>query len=148
MRFPQTPSPHPHRTSSSISASPGSQASARAALARRGDGLRQPRPNTWTRDGDPFGADMPPSQRTEPFRHMPPPHKYLVVFEGADHFVFNGGDAPRGQEQVDGTVQRSVKMVTLAFWQAWLECDSAAATWLEEPTMRDVLPNAGTWSPK
>jgi len=38
MRSLRTPSPHPHRTSSSISASPGSpgsQASARAAMARR-----------------------------------------------------------------------------------------------------------------
>ena len=103
---------------------------------------------TGTRDGDPFGADMPPSQRTEPFRHMPPPHKYLLVLEGVDHFVFNGGDAPRGQAQVDGAVQRYVKMVTLAFWQAWLESDSAAATWLGEPTMRDVLAGAGTWSAK
>ncbi len=35
MRSPRTSSPHPHRTSSSISASPGSQASARAAMTRR-----------------------------------------------------------------------------------------------------------------
>jgi len=41
--LPATPSPHPRRTSSSISASPGSQASARAALVRReGDSRRLP----------------------------------------------------------------------------------------------------------
>ena len=33
--LPATPSPHPHRTSSSISASPGRQASARAAMVQQ-----------------------------------------------------------------------------------------------------------------
>jgi len=32
-------------------------------------------------------ADRAPEARTKPFEHMPPPGKYLAVFEGGDHHV-------------------------------------------------------------
>ncbi len=47
---------------------------------------------TGTRDGDVLERGTTPENRTQPFRFMPPPDKYLLVLDGADHMVFNGGE--------------------------------------------------------
>jgi predicted dienelactone hydrolase len=80
---------------------------------------------TGTRDGDPFGGSSTPENRREPYRHMPPPRKYLLVLDGADHMVFNGRD---GMPQA--RVANVVTAVTLQFWNATLRDDAAAQAWL------------------
>jgi predicted dienelactone hydrolase len=102
---------------------------------------------TGTDDGDPLGKGTP-ALRQEPWRHMPPPDKYLMVLARADHYVFSGG-AMRGRDtRFDDAIQRHVRAVTLLFWQAWLEGNAQARAQLEVPAMRAALGDAGTWSVK
>jgi predicted dienelactone hydrolase len=103
---------------------------------------------TGTDDGDPFGKGSP-ALRTEPWRHMPPPHKYLLVLDGADHYVFGGGDAPRRRVSGhDADIQRLTKAASLRFWQAWLEGDAHAQAWLADAGTRGVFAGYGIWSVK
>jgi predicted dienelactone hydrolase len=103
---------------------------------------------TGTNDDDPFGQGSP-ALRTEPWRHMSPPHKYLLVLNGADHYVFSGGEVPRRRlSGHDADIQRMTKVATLRFWQAWLEGDAQAQAWLADPATRDLFAVNGTWSAK
>ncbi len=103
---------------------------------------------TGTRDGDPFGKGTP-ALRTEPWRNMPPPHKFLLVLDDADHYVFGGSDLPRRRSAAnDAPIQRFTSMATLAFWLAWLDDNAAARAWLDGPGMRNAVAGAGTWAAK
>lgn len=79
---------------------------------------------------------------------MAPPHKYLLVLDGADHFVFGGAELPRRRTNNDAVVQRNVRFTTHAFWKAWLDDDAQAKAMLTLASMRDALTGAGTWSAK
>jgi predicted dienelactone hydrolase len=106
-------------------------------------GIRRPFLSvTGTRDGDVFGGSMQPSERTQVFRNMPPGDKYLLVLEGANHLVFDGGRLAR-----ESDITRCVRAATLAFWKAYLEDDEAARRFLREGMPR-ALGAAGTWETK
>lgn len=94
---------------------------------------------TGTRDGDVIGDGTTPEARTRPFAAMPPPGKYLTVFEGGDHGVFGGHVLRRPSTARDGEIQGAVRAITLAFWDAWLKNDGAARAWLADGGARAVL---------
>jgi len=100
---------------------------------------------TGTRDGDPFDSSVPASQRTQVFRNMPPPDKYLLVLEGADHLAFDGGKLTLA---AGGDVDRCVRAATLAFWKAYLEGDGDAKAFLAGGGMTRALGAAGTFEAK
>ena len=136
------------RIKAAVAFSPSAAGPAAGWAARFGD-IRMPLLSiTGTRDGDPLGGAMPPAQRTEPFRNMPPPDKYLLVIDGADHMVFNGGAADRVPARVKDGVERAVRIATLAFWKAYLEDDADARRFLQGSGMRDTLGAAGSWDAK
>ncbi len=69
--------------------------------------------------------------RTDPYELAPPGDKYLVWIEGAHHGF--GGIVGRpfpGAGPVNDTELSWVKMVTLAFWDAYLARDGAAVKYL------------------
>lgn len=76
------------------------------------------------------GLGVPPAQRREPFDAMPPGDKYLLVLDGADHMIFNGGERRRGEGRRDAEHQRLVRATTLAYWRATLLDDADARAWL------------------
>jgi len=94
---------------------------------------------TGTRDGDVIGDGTTPEARTRPFAAMPPPGKYLAVFEGGDHGVFGGHVLRRPATARDGEIQGAVRAITLAFWDAWLKNDGAARAWLADGGARASL---------
>ena len=99
---------------------------------------------TGTLDRDIIGGASPDARR-EPFRHMPPGDKYLLVLEGADHMVFNahdGGRLPAAANQQ--AILAHVRAVTLAFWKAYLSGDADARRWLAGDGVRAALGGAGT----
>jgi len=100
---------------------------------------------TGTRDGDPFDSSVPASQRTEVFRNMPGPDKYLLVLDGADHLAFDGGKLTLA---AGGDVDRCVRAATLAFWKAYLEGDGEAKAFLAGGDMAHALAAAGTFEVK
>ena len=121
-----------------FSPSPSGPASRRAA---RFAGMTRPFLSvTGTRDADPMGSGMDPLQRTELFANMPPGDKYLLVLDGADHLVFDGGRTTSG----DTDVERCARMVTLAFLETYLEGNAQARALLAAPP----LAGAGTWQRK
>ncbi len=101
---------------------------------------------TGTRDGDVLERGTTPENRTQPFRFMPPPGKYLLILDGADHMVFNGGDGAFAT--ADPTTARYVDIATLAFWKAYLQDDASAKAFLRGGGMRAALGDAGTWAAK
>jgi hypothetical protein len=62
---------------------------------------------------------------------MPPPGKYLAVFEGGDHMVFGGHELRRAPTARDREIQAGVNALSLAFWNAYLKDDANARAWLE-----------------
>lgn len=88
---------------------------------------------TGTEDRDVVGGNSAEVRR-EPFRHMPPGGKYLLVLGGADHMTFNGHD--RGGAVDDAAIHARVKAYTLAFWHAHLNADAEARAWLAAEAQR------------
>jgi predicted dienelactone hydrolase len=103
---------------------------------------------TGTRDGDVLERGTTPDNRTQPFRYMPPPDKFLLVLEGADHMVFNGGRAVLADDTNNSAIAREVRLATLAFWKAYLQDDAGAKRFLQDGGMRAALGDAGTWDGK
>lgn len=94
---------------------------------------------TGTRDGDLIGDGMTPEARAKPFEHMPPPGKYLAVFEGGDHRVFGGQEMRGTATGRNARIQDDVKALSLAFWNAHLKRDASARAWLDGSGARSLL---------
>lgn len=84
---------------------------------------------TGTNDVSPLsGKDY--TYRLPIFEHARGPEQHLVVLEGADHMVFSGS---RGQLETYENIDRHkdiIKIVSLAFWDAYLKGDPTAKDWL------------------
>jgi predicted dienelactone hydrolase len=103
---------------------------------------------TGTQDRDVLLGESPEVRR-EPYRHMPPGDKYLLVLQSADHMLFNGQEGFRGGlSRRDVAMYDHVKAFTLAFWEAHLKGDAAAKQWLSGGAARAVLDQAGEFERK
>jgi predicted dienelactone hydrolase len=106
---------------------------------------------TGTHDGDVLGNGASPERRREVFARLPPPDKFLLILDGADHMVFNGG----AHQPPFGGLTRAeilridnvVRSTTIAFWNAYLRDDAAAKAWLREG-VRAVLDPHDVWEAK
>ena len=68
-----------------------------------------------------------PKERTIPFQKMNKNENFLLVFNGASHFIFSG----RNQMPVDEKlIYKDIKRFTLAFWDKTLRNDEKAKRWL------------------
>lgn len=85
---------------------------------------------TGTHDTVPFLPNLSAADRILPHRFMPAGHKYLLVFEGAEHRAFGGDASARTRRATDPHVSDVVRAATLAFWRATLLGDEDAAAWL------------------
>lgn len=97
---------------------------------------------TGTEDALPFVTPITALQRQEPFRHMPPGDKYLLVLNGGTHEMF-AGQAVRTMLNGQPTphIRDTVIATTIAFWRATLDDDRAALRWLQSPEgLRAGLP--------
>jgi predicted dienelactone hydrolase len=101
---------------------------------------------TGTHDGDVIGTGVTPQRRQQPFREMPPPDKYLLVLNGADHMVFNGQPGVRTTVAAEAAVYPWVKRLSLAFWNAHLKGDAAARDWLQSEAPALELGSAGLYA--
>lgn len=83
---------------------------------------------TGDEDGEVLGDGTKPEDRTLSYQHMPAPDTYLAVFKGGDHTVFGGHNT---RNDTDRRIQKDVKALTLAFWNAYLRDDPRAREWLK-----------------
>jgi len=106
---------------------------------------------TGTRDGDMIGSGATPERRRQSFERLPPPDKYLLVLDGADHMVFNGGahQPPFGglSRAEILRIDTAVKAATLVFWNAYLRDDAAAKAWLHDGVSATLAPG-DAWESK
>jgi len=89
---------------------------------------------TGTEDGSILEDNTRYQDRMMPFENMPSGGKYLIVFDAGDHMVFGGHElgGRRKETSRDREIQADVKAGTLAFWNATLKNDAAAAQWLSD----------------
>ena len=99
---------------------------------------------TGTQDDSPieqFGYQ----ERVEVFTHSGGPDQHLLVLNDGDHMVYNGS---RGQLQDNpkrDVHETIVKILSLAFWQAYLKDDANAYHWLTGEGVQHWLAHEGVY---
>jgi len=98
---------------------------------------------TGTIDSSPVN-DTTAGERRVAFDNIVKSDQYLVILEGADHMVFNGGRraAPKAIDQKHHEI---IEETTTKFLDAYLKKDGAALTWLKGAGARDELKGNGTY---
>lgn len=88
---------------------------------------------TGTDDGSPlenFGYE----ERLEVFEHSGGPDQFLLVLKDGDHMVYNGSRGKLEENPKRSLHEEIIKLISLAFWDAYLKKDDAAKNWLHHIT--------------
>ena len=102
---------------------------------------------TGSLDNSPIGNASAASRRGV-FAALPPPSKYELVLEGAEHSAFTDRALPGDKAPRNPNHHRAVLALSTAFWDAYLRADGAARTWLDGDGPRTVLQPRDVWSSK
>lgn len=99
---------------------------------------------TGTHDDSPIG-DFGHEHRLLPYELASHDDQHLLVLEEGDHMVFSGsrGQLPAYDKLKDH--EDIIKVVSLAWWDAWLRDDERAHTWLRDE-FQHYLEDHGTHS--
>jgi len=101
---------------------------------------------TGTNDHLPLLDDFPAEDRRLPYQFMPEPDKYMLVLNGADHFVFNGQPAERRWNDQNRNIHAPlIERATLNFWNAYLKSDALALADLKQGGMKAAVGANGEW---
>lgn len=84
---------------------------------------------TGTDDASPLG-EFSAESRQDIFKYATGSDQYLLVLQDGDHMVFNGSRGKLGVNPKRDVHERIIKVLSLAFWEAYLNNDKAAAEWL------------------
>ena len=98
---------------------------------------------TGTRDDSPIGETSAADRRI-PFDQSTAPGTCLLVLSGADHMTFSGHLLGDFREE-DAHYQAIILPASIAFWDATLRGDKAAAGWLYHTGFRAFLGDQGTF---
>jgi predicted dienelactone hydrolase len=77
------------------------------------------------------GGNASPSWHLDPFRLGPAGEKYALDLEGAAHGSFTGRLVEVSAAREEQEIFRSLRAVTLAFWDAYLDGDRQARAFLD-----------------
>lgn len=100
---------------------------------------------TGTDDDSPlrnFGYE----RRVDVFTHSGGPEQHLLVLDKGDHMVFNGSRGKLDANPKQFVHEDIIKMLSLAFWDAYLKGDSAAKNWLTGPSAPSWLSEEATYT--
>lgn len=100
---------------------------------------------TGTEDKTPFDNGEPPESRQIPYRAIKSADKYLLVFTGGDHMVFNGRTPRAGPRPTDPVFQALIQKASLAYWDTYLMGDKDAKTYLTGGRFKQDLGSNGTY---
>lgn len=90
---------------------------------------------TGTLDSSPVVPGLDYRKRLGPYQAIAAPGQHLLILEGADHMMLPGTDSPlRTITAADEPLLRTIKAVSLAFWDAYLRNDREARVWLMSQT--------------
>lgn len=102
---------------------------------------------TGTKDTSPIDPKTSAVDRRLPYDHINGPDKYLLILTDADHMVF-AGQRLHKNVSTDPRHQDLVRMVTIAFWEAYLRSDPLARSWLAGEGCAGVMNPEGLWEKK
>jgi predicted dienelactone hydrolase len=97
------------------------------------------------------GIDVTAANRLLVFQGMPAGHKYQIVFDGADHMVFNGNFEKiraRPSPELDSLHWMWIKASSTAFWYSHLLGDTTADRWLNPNGIGAALKSLAQFSYK
>jgi dienelactone hydrolase len=99
---------------------------------------------TGTDDSSPIeGFDY--ERRLLVFDNAGPADKYLLVKQGGDHMVYNGTRGKLDKNPKRARHEELVKVISLAFWEAYLKDDKKAQAWLSEGGAASYIGQDGDW---
>ena len=102
---------------------------------------------TGTRDDSPLGETRAADRRI-PYDHMFGGDNYLLTFAGGDHMVFSGRPRAAAGGEKDERYHALILAGSTAFWDAYLNGDTAAKAWLADGDFQAALGDAGTFEKK
>ncbi len=88
---------------------------------------------TGTRDRGVSGLN--PEMRIKPYELVHSVHKYAIVLDGGGHMTFTGMPAKAGTEPA--VLYETVKVASVAFWDAYLKSSETAESYLRSPSLVD-----------
>jgi predicted dienelactone hydrolase len=100
---------------------------------------------TGTEDKTPFDNGEPPESRQIPYRTITAADKFLLVFTGGDHMVFNGRTPRSGPRPTDPVFQALIQKASLAYWDAYLMGNKDAKAYLTDGRFKQDLGANGTY---
>jgi predicted dienelactone hydrolase len=100
---------------------------------------------TGTADTTPFDNGEPPEARQIPYRSINGADKYLLVFTGGDHMVFNGRTPRSGPRPTDPVFHALIQKASLAYWDAYLMGNNDARAYLTDGRFKQDLGAHGTF---
>jgi predicted dienelactone hydrolase len=98
---------------------------------------------TGTEDDSPIGKQTP-EDRLKVFPHLQKAPAWQVVFDGADHMDF-GQRSLRGDEIKNTRYHKAILELTTAFWDATLQQNTPATSWLKGKGASSVLAPKDVW---
>lgn len=93
---------------------------------------------TGTQDDSPL-EEFTYETRREVFDYSGGPDQYLLVLEDGDHMVFSGSRGKLGENPKRDVHEKIIKVLSLAFWDAYLKDDQIAKVWLDGDQVRGWL---------
>ncbi len=103
---------------------------------------------TGTKDDSPVGRNMDAASRLKVFPGLPPSgHFYELVLHDAEHSAFGDQRTARTSNR-NSNHHRVIQSLSTAFWDAYLRCDEAAKTWLDNEGAKSVLEPKDQWQRK
>ncbi len=102
---------------------------------------------TGTKDVAPIG-DATLESRLAVFPALPPGGKYELVLDGAEHSAFADRSLPGDTEKRNPNHHRAILALSTAFWDAYLQGNTAAKDWLDGNGPRSVLEKQDRWRTK
>jgi predicted dienelactone hydrolase len=102
---------------------------------------------TGTEDVAPIG-DADVGTRLAVFKALPVGGKYELVLRGAEHSAFTDRALPGDEQPRNPNHHRAILAISTAFWDAYLQNDAAAHTWLDGDGPRSVLEEGDRWQRK
>lgn len=99
---------------------------------------------TGTDDASPLG-EFSAASRQDIFKYATGSDQYLLVLQDGDHMVFNGSRGKLGVNPKRDVHESIIKVLSLAFWEAYLNNNTAAAAWLTGEGVKDWLGDEATY---
>lgn len=84
--------------------------------------------------------------RLEVFTHSGGPDQHLLVLDHGDHMVYNGSRGKLEANPKRDVHEDIIKVLSLAFWDAYLKNDPAAKSWLTEHGVQSWLADEGCYT--